>query len=308
MNDNVATGMIIDGIASSELIDSSGEILDVAGCDISDFQSGTAILNYEHNPNDDPSKNIGVILGATKIFSEKDCENDRQLYFWNKVNENIPSHIPIIYLIARLFDGSGHEQAKAVAAQIRDHVKNNEKNVLRFSIEGTTLEKQGNRLVTSIARKCALTVKPCNKTCDSGVLLDPEGDRLKLANSLVEKTEAEPFITSSPLSPPMDVSLPSDPPLSKKENPLSSLFSTFIKGKILVELTKNLTKTLSVGNGNVAPSQLTQGAALAHSSFKKKKKIPFLKSSLILRKTEAAVVEMYQELMAKKIISLEQAG
>ena len=40
------TGMTLDGILGSAAIDSSGEILDVEGADISDWERGRMLLNW----------------------------------------------------------------------------------------------------------------------------------------------------------------------------------------------------------------------------------------------------------------------
>jgi len=173
--------MIIDGIAASEAIDSSGEILDVEGCDISSLENGDGLLNWEHRGEDakgaSANDNVGHIIYAKKIFKEEDASDQRQRNYWNMVK------LPYIYIKSRLYDGSGHPGAIALAAQIRDHVKNNEKILCRYSIEGSTLKKNGNRLERSIARKVACTVKPCNKSCVSGVVFDPQSDKKKDASS-----------------------------------------------------------------------------------------------------------------------------
>src|SRR6185436_184995 len=103
----MATGMIIDGIFASQAIDSSGEILDVEGCDISTLDRD-GVLNYEHL--DGSSKEskafgqeiVGKIVYARKVFSAADCETDRQKEYWEKVGK-----IPFIYGMCRLYDGAG---------------------------------------------------------------------------------------------------------------------------------------------------------------------------------------------------------
>lgn len=184
-----STGMIIDGALGSECIDSSGEVLDVEGADISDLEEGRGVLNYEHQNAEDEDKEgkkanqgqeiVGKILSAKKIFKETDCENARQRLFWKKIKH------PYIYGVCRLYDGAGHEGAKALAAQIRDHVANSEPILVRFSVEGSTLEKEGNILKRSVIRRVALTLKPCNRTADSGLLEDPNAPKgfEKLPNS-----------------------------------------------------------------------------------------------------------------------------
>ena len=68
----------IDGIGASQNIDSSGEIVDIAGLDISSLEVDGS-LNWEHKK-DFPEQLVGKILKAKKIFSEKDCEDDRRCH------------------------------------------------------------------------------------------------------------------------------------------------------------------------------------------------------------------------------------
>jgi hypothetical protein len=169
----MATGMLIDGIAASEAIDSSGEILDIKGCDISTLDT-EGVLNWEHRGEDSPGHSasdiVGKIVFAKKIFSEKDCDNDRQKLYWKKVE------LPFIYIVARLYDAAGHAAAKDMAAQIRDHHANGEPILVRFSIEGTTMRTSEDKknLLESVARRVACTIKPCNRSCHSGILSDPQ--------------------------------------------------------------------------------------------------------------------------------------
>lgn len=167
-----STGMIVDGVFASEVWDSSGEVLDIAGCDISDMEQGRGLANYEHRNDESVGATaqdvVGKIIHARKIFKESDCEDDRERYFWEKVK------VPFIYGMVRLYDGAGHLSAQALAAQIRDHVANKEPILVRFSIDGSTIEKQGNRLKYTLGRRVAMTIKPCNKTCDSGLVIDPQ--------------------------------------------------------------------------------------------------------------------------------------
>jgi diguanylate cyclase (GGDEF)-like protein len=169
------TGMIIDGVMGSQCIDSSGEVLDVDGADISDLEEGRGVLNYEHKGAEDKDSNgqeiVGKIITAKKIFKEADCDNTRERAYWQKVKH------PFIYGVCRLYDGAGHEGAKALAAQIRDHHANSEPILVRFSVEGSTLEKEGNVLKRSVIRRVALTLKPCNRTADSGLVEDPNAPR-----------------------------------------------------------------------------------------------------------------------------------
>lgn len=147
----------IDGIAASENIDSSGERISVAGMDISSLPVD-GVFNYEHESKH-PDQVIGKVLMAKKIFSVKDCENDRMKYFWDKCQT------PYVYVMGELFDDY-KESAKEVAGMFRydsDKKDQNERNVMNFSIEGAKIAKEGINIVKSIARKVTITVLPCNK-------------------------------------------------------------------------------------------------------------------------------------------------
>jgi hypothetical protein len=105
-------GLIIDGIGASEAIDSSGEILSVKGCDISSVFDNSlgCVLNWEHQGvKDSEEKNpefvVGKVIYAKKIYSEQDCETERQLEYFNSVK------VPIIYIIGRLF--TDHPKARS---------------------------------------------------------------------------------------------------------------------------------------------------------------------------------------------------
>ena len=194
----MATGMLIDGVATSNALDSSAERIDIASMDISKLEEGDGVFNYEHRDADassaSPADIVGRIIFAKKIFSEDDCENSRQKDYWKKVE------MPFVYIIGRLFDGAGHAAASDIAAMIRDSVANDEPIIMRYSIHGSTLDpdKHGN-LRSTIARQVAITLSPCNRTCESGLLEDPnapDGFEKKpyaktrdLLESIVEKSE-----------------------------------------------------------------------------------------------------------------------
>lgn len=166
------TGMLIDGIAASQAIDSSGEILDIEGCDISTLDT-EGVVNWEHRGEDANGHSsqdiVGKVVFAKKIFKRDDCKTDRQRKYWDLYE------VSYIYIIARLYDAAGHAGAQGMAAQIRDHLANGEQPLVRFSIEGTTLKTSEDKKVLkeSIARRVAATIKPCNRSAISGVLADP---------------------------------------------------------------------------------------------------------------------------------------
>ena len=245
MGNNTAQGMIIDGIAASEAIDSSGEILDVKGCDISDLERGIAQCCWEHKTVDPDAKDyspldiLGKIIFAKKIFGPEDCDDDRQKFYWNEVK------LPYIYIKVRLYDGSGHPAAIAAAAAIRDHVKHNEPILIRYSIEGSTLEKKDNRLVRSVARRVAATIKPCNRSCHSGLISDPNEAKIDEAiQSALGKMFGADKKDDTKKS---EILAPDAMKLGANEIQIDAGF---------------LTKAIEAGNYNAAPSTLTGGSAL----------------------------------------------
>jgi hypothetical protein len=166
----MAKNTIIDGIAASEHLDSSGESLSIEGMDISSLGGPDSILNWEHGSKDRPSQVVGKVTFAKKLLKAADAKTKREKYFWNKVKK------PMVYIKAELFDGIGHSGAQDVAAMLK--YKNKDKGedsrlVVGFSIEGGKMEKKGMVVTKSIARDVAITVKPCNKICDAELI---EGD------------------------------------------------------------------------------------------------------------------------------------
>lgn len=173
--------MIIDGALATAGVDKSAERLLIENCDLSSVHAGEATLCWEHQKGS-PSDIIGTIRFAKKIYSIEDCDTDRQRYFWNLIRQ------PFIYGISRLYSGAGHPQAVSVAAQIRDHYVNNEKIICRYSIDGQTLERNNNELSVTVMRACAITVTPCNASCDLGVISDPALEQMGVE---VKKTERQ---------------------------------------------------------------------------------------------------------------------
>lgn len=194
-NSELKKGMILDGVFASEAVDTSGEILSISGCDISDLEEGRGTVNYEHS-NDSPEDVLGKIVFARKIFGPKDCEDDRQLMYWKKVK------LPFIYGKAELFDTEGHPGAAAAAAIVRYYKSRGEPVLARWSIEGTTLDRNGNHLEASVAKNVALTLKPCNRSCHSDLIEDArvvsDGEVRKNQHPERKLTKGE-FVESDPV-------------------------------------------------------------------------------------------------------------
>ncbi len=257
----MATGMIIDGALGSEAIDSSGEVLSVEGADISDVDKGSCLLNWEHQPGEKGASTIvGIVLAAKKIYSRSDCETDRQRMYWDEIK------LPYIYGLCRLYDGAGHEEAKRIAAIIRDHAANNEPIVCRFSVEGATLTKEDNRLVSSIVRRVAVTVKPCNRTALSGLIEDPNAPEGFDKKHVKEKVR--------------DLLDFSDTEKSENYDPMFQRLGKSVPVLINPMVDESLAKAYTAGMGGGAPSTLTGGAALQREDLgnRKKKMIDVIKT------------------------------
>ena len=224
--------MLLDGILTAPLVDSSGETLNMEGTDVTDFQNGSAVINWEHK-NDTSDVIIGAIRYAKKIYKRSDCENKRQEMFYDMVGGKY------IYILGELYDDEEHVGAVACAAMVRYYKKRNIKMNIGWSIEGATLERDGSYLKQAVARRVAFTLRPCLKAAAMGA--PDEKEVAEFLNGMEKSSKIKTFeIDSSELI------------LEDNSN-------------TIVELSKaiaDLNKTLEAGNYNVAPSQLTGGAAL----------------------------------------------
>jgi hypothetical protein len=235
-------GTKIDGPITSEAIDSSGEVLDLKGHDITDFLEGRAFANWEHE-NKSPETIVGRFIYAKKIFKAEDCENDRQREFWKQLK------LPFLYGICELMDAEDHPGAVAVAAMLRYFKNRKEKVQIGFSVEGSTLHRDGNLLERSVGRRAAITLRPCNRTCWVDMIGDAE------ANTMLDKSEYG--IGHSTHTVEVDSAILEDAPDNSSK-------------KDYYDIRKALTalnKTLTAGNSNVAPGQLVGGAALVREDI-----------------------------------------
>ena len=224
----------LDGISTSEHIDSSGELLIIENHDISDLVEGKGVLNFEHSNKAEDI--VGAVIYAKKIMKKEDCENDRQRKYWEF------SKKPFVYIIGELWEDEEHPGACAVAAMVRYYNKKSEKILVGFSIEGATLERDDYILKESVGRRVAITLRSCNKMAIAGVLDDPREKSVAKSIKKMEHSLAKSFgIESCILE---DMFMPKDPILD------------------LHKAVESLAKTMEAGMYNVAPSQLTGQAAL----------------------------------------------
>lgn len=179
---------LIHGIGASQNIDSSGECILMDGLDISSLDKD-GVFNWEHKA-DQPSQIVGKILKAKKIYAEDECEDDHQLYFWNKVK------VPYLYVMGELFDDY-KDSAREVAGLFKydvDRKGQNERTVANFSVEGAKIHKEGMNIARSIARKITITALPCNKAAIAEMMVVPTAKQDDV-NSLfkTENVEIEIF-------------------------------------------------------------------------------------------------------------------
>lgn len=187
-------GTIIHGIFASEHLDSSGEVLDIEGMDISSLGTADSIFNFEHNSKDNPIQVVGKVTFAKKIFKKSDCSNKIEEKFWDFCQK------PFVYGKGELFDHPDldHDGARNVAAILRYDNRDKgakARRLISFSIEGGKMAKEGMVVRKSIARDVAITIKHCNKMCIAEILDDIK-DRNELYKKEVEFYE-EKLVKSS---------------------------------------------------------------------------------------------------------------
>jgi hypothetical protein len=232
-------GMKIKCIGACQALDSSGESIVIEGMDISDLLEGKGVFNFEHS-NSSPEDIVGKITGVKKIFGPQDCETDTQMKFWNH------ARAPYLYLEGELFDESSHNGAACLGAMARYCAKNKEPMMIGASIEGSTLARDGNILERTIAKRCALTLKPCNKLAITEMLDEKPEFKKALGQDNykgLHKSVEIPFEYESEFL---------------TEEQLEEILGEFVTFK-------ELAKTLTAGGAMGSPGTLTQGAALAAS-------------------------------------------
>lgn len=276
-----AHGTLIDGIAASEVPDTSGEILSVQGADISSLNDGTGVLNSEHiNPDNkqfqeaagDEDGQWGTIVGriifAKKIYSDQDCESERELDLWNNLQH------PFIYFGAELFDADGHKNASELASIIRHYHNRSLPIVCRYSIEGSVLDRKGNFLARTLARKVAVTIKPCNHSAISNLVEFP---------NVMEKNEKCISVYE------MEYSLLIEDPIERFDSALTEL--------------KELKKALTLGSANVAPGSLVGGSALSVEDTGKEK---FLKNQVLAAVRDWDGKSEFKKFLKSRLLDIDE--
>jgi len=184
-------------------------------------------------------------LSLEILKGPEDCSNDRELYFYNKLKT------PIIYAKGYIFDKDGeHENAKAVAAIVRNQARTDSPLKLKASVEGGVIERgKDSRLLkrTKISR-IALTFVPANQ------------------NTLIET----PQLVKN--SNPGDMALiKSMVPFAKTNVPsfieVAGVITSVETLRKKVEKINELGKALTAGFGGGSPTESTGGQVLQTESM-----------------------------------------
>jgi hypothetical protein len=143
----------IDMIAGTQIRDSAGEILDIAGADISKL----TYLNDNHGST--MYNRLGYVTESKKIMVEGDCDNERHKHYWDLVKS------PYIYVKGKLYDSDDHPNARACAAILRNVHRDDIPYKMKASVEGATIAR-GTADPSILARTkivgVALTFTPAN--------------------------------------------------------------------------------------------------------------------------------------------------
>lgn len=246
-------GMLIDGIAATDAIDSQGERLSIEGTDISALEQGLGRLNDNHGKQF--AHSIGRIVGAKKIYKKEDCEDDRQKMYWEQVNR------PYIYVKGELYDDADHANAKAAAAIMKHLSKGKSPLAVKMSVEGAVLaRKDGGVLDRTKVHSVALTFTPANKQTMAMVCEDlsksnlPTPDWEVLSKSVSVLNDAPTFIEIDPAA--------------VKAIEITEKVIDVVKK--VSSLKSSLSKALSAGYaGGGNPSGLVGGSVLAMPSIDK---------------------------------------
>lgn len=242
MDNSIKKGLIIAGTFSAETPDRTAEIIRIKGMDISHLNSGKAILNAEHNSGAF-SNYLGRILSAKKIFSEDDCVTKHETECFMNAGQ-----VPIIYGKAELFDDEeGHTEAQHAAAIIKAYKRRGLPIAAQFSIEGASIEKNGGEIKRSVAKVCALTIRPANEACELDVMSELSKSEQLTYNNLKKSGKSENTLATGPSC---DIQVIDRIQLNSALTELNSKLSS---------LAKALEAGMAMGGAGTA----TQGAALA---------------------------------------------
>jgi ribosomal protein S27E len=153
------------GATAAQNPDNSGETLMIDG-----FVDQLRAVKDEH---DDSSswRLVGAIKKSKKIYSLKECEDDKQRRVWNY------AQVPLVYVEGELADDTDHPNAKAAAELLKFANRPDIPLDIGLSVDGGIIERldtngqptedkaTGKTLSKTLGLAAALTVKPCNPKC-----------------------------------------------------------------------------------------------------------------------------------------------
>jgi hypothetical protein len=158
-------GLKLYGIVAAQTPDNVDETIIIDG-----LEDQLKTLKDEHDE-DSFFRKVGGITFSKKIYSEKDCENPKQLRCWNHVK------VPFLYAEGELADDTDHPNAKSTAALLRFSQRPDIRMNIGFSVDGGIIDRRdadgnitedketGKILARTLATAAAITVKPCNPKC-----------------------------------------------------------------------------------------------------------------------------------------------
>jgi hypothetical protein len=176
--------MKIFGIATAQVPDRVQEVVDLNGVNV----VGNPYINDEHGSISRMFNVLGTITDYKKIFSQKDCADEKQLKCWKHCK------VPFLYVEGEVFDEQEHPNAKAAAALVKYKAQHPDFR-LGFSVEGGIGDRNGKNLLKTQVRGVSLTVNPMNPICqvwaDGGLAKSFSAQPIELPDlykSLIGKT------------------------------------------------------------------------------------------------------------------------
>lgn len=160
-------GTRLYGIAAAQNPDNIDETILIDGLD----DTRCTILKDEHPDQESMFHTVGSVTLTKKIYSLKDCENEKQVRCWKH------AQVPLLYAEAEIADDEDHPNAQSAAALLKFSKRPDIPLDVGFSIDGGIAERRdaagnptedqekGKTLTKTIAGAVSLTVKPCNPKC-----------------------------------------------------------------------------------------------------------------------------------------------
>ena len=177
--------LVIEGVASTQDKDSQGEILSLAGADISHLKEAKGFANSDHSGRFEHL--VGRILDAKIINKASECDTQYQVSQWQKLQK------PFLWNKIELFDGNGHKEADAIASVYRHYQDKGEEAPIKLSVEGKVVSRDSKNkhvLKQTVIKGVAITIQPANKSTHTEVV----GMMKSMGTESLMKSESRSFI------------------------------------------------------------------------------------------------------------------